>query len=195
MWIIIAYVVIPLIAGVIGFKCYRKCPADKIMVVFGGTPFGKGFSSRCIHGGGTFVWPLIQKFAFLDLNPMTLNVPLKDALTGKNEHVDAEAEFVIRISSDEDGMRNAADCLLDMSRGEIEKMAAKVIIGMFRLALASATVEEVMRNRMQMEFRILSMTRPELEKIGINLTRVTLNEYSVSGSENGEAAVTVENNV
>ena len=195
MWIIIAYVVIPLMAGVIGFKCYRKCPADKIMVVFGATPFGKGFSSRCIHGGGTFVWPLIQKFAFLDLNPMTLNVPLKDALTGKNEHVDAEAEFVIRISSDEDGMRNAADCLLDMPRGEIEKMAAKVIIGMFRLALASATVEEVMRNRMQMEFRILSMTRPELEKIGINLTRVTLNEYSVSGSENGEAAVTVENNV
>ena len=195
MWIIIAYVVIPLMAGVIGLKCYRKCPADKIMVVFGATPFGKGFSSRCIHGGGTFVWPLIQKFAFLDLNPMTLNVPLKDALTGKNEHVDAEAEFVIRISSDEDGMRNAADCLLDMSRGEIEKMAAKVIIGMFRLALASATVEEVMRNRMQMEFRILSMTRPELEKIGINLTRVTLNEYSVSGSENGEAAVTVENNV
>lgn len=195
MWIIIAYVVIPLMAGVIGFKCYRKCPADKILVVFGGTPSGKGFSSRCIHGGGTFVWPLIQKFAFLDLNPMTLNVPLKDALTGKNEYVDAEAEFVIRISSDEDGMRNAADCLLDMSRGEIEKMAAKVIIGMFRLALASATVEEVMRNRMQMEFRILSMTRPELEKIGINLTRVTLNEYSVSSSENGEAAVTVENNV
>lgn len=195
MWIIIAYVVIPLMAGVIGFKCYRTCPADKIMVVFGGTPFGKGFSSRCIHGGGTFVWPLIQKFAFLDLNPMTLNVPLKDALTGKNEYVDAEAEFVIRISSDEDGMRNAADCLLDMSRGEIEKMAAKVIIGMFRLTLASATVEEVMRNRMQMEFRILSMTRPELEKIGINLTRVTLNEYSVSSSENGEAAVTVENKV
>lgn len=195
MWIIIAYVVIPLMAGVIGFKCYRKCPADKIMVVFGVTPFGKGGASRCIHGGGTFVWPLIQRFAFLDLNPMTLNVPLKDALTGKNEHVDAEAEFVIRISSDEDGMRNAADCLLDMPRGEIEKMAANVIIGMFRLALASATVEEVMRNRMQMEFRILSMTRPELEKIGINLTRVTLNEYSVSGSENGEAAVTVENNV
>jgi len=38
---------------------YRRCPSDRILVVFGSV--GAGKASMCIHGGGKFVWPLIQR--------------------------------------------------------------------------------------------------------------------------------------
>ena len=53
---------------------YKRCPSDKILVIFG--KVGEGQSAECIHGGGTLVWPLIQDYAYLDLTPMTINIPL-----------------------------------------------------------------------------------------------------------------------
>jgi flotillin len=36
---------------------YKRCPSNKILVVYG--KVGKGRSAKCIHGGGTFVIPVI----------------------------------------------------------------------------------------------------------------------------------------
>ena len=46
---------------------YRRCPSDKVLVVYGTT--GNKGSAKCIHGGGTFVWPIIQDYAYLRLYP------------------------------------------------------------------------------------------------------------------------------
>ena len=43
---------------------YKRCPSDKILVIYGRTG---GTSAKCVHGGGAFIWPVIQDFAFLDL--------------------------------------------------------------------------------------------------------------------------------
>jgi uncharacterized membrane protein YqiK len=43
---------------------YRRCPSDKILVIYGKT--GQG-SANCIHGGAAFVWPVIQDYQYLDL--------------------------------------------------------------------------------------------------------------------------------
>ena len=36
-------------------KRYKRCPSDKILVIFGSV--GRDQASRCIHGGGALVWP------------------------------------------------------------------------------------------------------------------------------------------
>ena len=39
---------------------YKKCPADKVMVIYGNVGQNKDGSSRsakCIHGGASFIWP------------------------------------------------------------------------------------------------------------------------------------------
>ena len=61
-----------LVAIVIFFaQRYKRCPPDKVMVVYGRTDKGK--ASRTIHGGAALVWPLIQDYAFLSLNPITVS--------------------------------------------------------------------------------------------------------------------------
>ena len=56
-------------------KRYRRCPSDKVMVIYGKTGKNKSgsiSSARCIHGGAAFVWPVFQDYAFLDLKPISM---------------------------------------------------------------------------------------------------------------------------
>ena len=70
--IILISVIVVIIFGTIAalFSRYKKCPADKILVIYG--KVGKGSegairSARCVHGGASFIWPVIQSYEFLDL--------------------------------------------------------------------------------------------------------------------------------
>jgi len=76
--LIIVLVTLLLIIALFWASRYKRCPSDQILVVYG--KVGEGQSARCIHGGGTFVWPLIQDYAFMSLTPMTINIPLQNAL-------------------------------------------------------------------------------------------------------------------
>lgn len=64
---------------------YKRCPSDKILVIYGKTG---GSSAKCIHGGGSFVWPVIQDFAYLDLKPISIEANLTNALSRQNIRVD-----------------------------------------------------------------------------------------------------------
>ncbi len=60
------------------FQRYRRCPSNRVMVVYGkytGSPTG----TRCIHGGARFVLPLVQDYDFLSLEPIQIEIPLKGA--------------------------------------------------------------------------------------------------------------------
>ena len=88
--ILVAIVVIVLIlfATLIAILSrYRKCPSDKILVVYGkvGTDeFGNPRSAKCIHGGAAFIVPVIQSYQYLDLTPISMNVDLRNALSTQN---------------------------------------------------------------------------------------------------------------
>jgi hypothetical protein len=48
---------------------YKRCPSDKILVIYGKTG---GTSAKCVHGGGAFIWPVIQDYQYLDLKPISI---------------------------------------------------------------------------------------------------------------------------
>ena len=64
---------------------YKRCPANRVLVLSGRV--GGGESARCISGGGAFVWPVIQEYAYLSLEPIQIDIPLKDALSFENIRV------------------------------------------------------------------------------------------------------------
>ena len=66
---------------------YRKCPSDKVLVIYGkvsANPDGSPRAAKCIHGGAAFIWPVFQSFQYLDLTPMTINVDLKSFVSAKH---------------------------------------------------------------------------------------------------------------
>ncbi len=157
---------------------YRKCPSDKILVVYGFMLGDSSRSSKCIHGGGTFVWPLIQDYSYMSLTPMTINIPLSGALSQQNIRINVPSSFTVQISPDENIMGNAADCLLNQTAEAIEEMARNIIIGQLRLTVASLTIEEINGDRENFQSKIRTNVEPELNKIGLNLINVNITDIT-----------------
>ena len=78
------------------FSRYQKCPSDRILVIYGKT--SGGASSKCLHGGAAFVWPVVQAFEYLDLTPIPIDIPLEGALSKQNIRVNTPSTFTVGIS-------------------------------------------------------------------------------------------------
>src|SRR5262249_35070681 len=91
-------------------KRYKRCPSNRVLVIYGKA--ARGNAARCVHGGAAFVIPLIQDFAYLNLEPIQIEVPLKGALSIENIRVNVPSVFTVAIGTDSETMQNAAIRLL-----------------------------------------------------------------------------------
>ncbi len=173
----ISFLLIVIICVLIFFvNRYRKCPSNQILVVYG--MIGKGRSSKCLHGGGTFVWPVIQNYAYLSLTPMTIVIPLTGALSQQNIRINVPSSFTVQISPEEGIIENAADSLLLLSNDAIEDMARNIIIGQLRLTVASLTIEAINGDRENFQSKIMANVEPEINKIGLKLVNVNITDIT-----------------
>jgi len=155
---------------------YRRCPSNRILVVYGRT--SRGMSSKTLHGGGTFVWPVIQAYDYLSLDPIQIDVPLKGALSQENIRVNVPSFFTVAVGTDGETMQNAAVRLLGLSQSEIEKQALDIIFGQLRQVIASMTIESINRDRDVFLQSIQQNLEPELEKIGLVLINVNITDIT-----------------
>ena len=157
-------------------KLYRRCPSNKILVVYG--RMGGRKTVQCYHGGGTIVWPLIQGSAFLDLTPRNIHIPLKGALSHQNIRINVPSTFTVAVGITPDIMNNAAVRLLDLDHRGIESMATEIIIGQLRLTVASLRIEEINQDRERFLESIKKNIEPELHKIGLTLINVNITDIT-----------------
>ncbi len=169
-----------LIAVVVGFILimsliarYKRCPSDKILVVYGNTG---GSSAKCIHGGGAFIWPVIQDFAYLNLKPISIEANLTNALSGQNIRVDVPCRFTVGISTESESMNNAAERLLGLSSEQIQELASDILFGQLRLVIATMTIEEINSDRDKFLESISNNLENELKKIGLKLINVNVTD-------------------
>ena len=156
------------------FSRYKMCPSDKILIVYGNV--GAGRSAKCIHGGATFIMPIVQSYAFLDLNPINIDVPLKGALSSQNIRVDVPSSFIVGISTQPEIMQNAASRLLGRTRQDIRDLASEIIMGQMRVVIASLTIEEINADREKLIKGITGGVDVELHKVGLYLINANITD-------------------
>lgn len=152
---------------------YKRCPSDKILVIYGRTG---GSSAKCIHGGGAFIWPVIQDYAFLDLKPLSIEANLTNALSRQNIRVDVPCRFTIAISTEADNMNTAAERLLGLTAEQIQELAKDILFGQLRLVIATMTIEEINSDRDKFLENISKNVDSELKKIGLKLINVNVTD-------------------
>jgi len=173
--ILIAVLVLAVFGTFIGLMTrYKRCPADKVLVIYGKT--GTGRSSHCIHGGAAFVWPLFQDYQFLDLIPMSIEVNLRNALSKQNIRVDVPSRFTIGISTEAEVMQNAAERLLGLSQKQITDIASDILFGQLRLVIATMNIEEINSDRDKFLINVSKNVEAELSKIGLKLINVNVTD-------------------
>lgn len=156
------------------FSRYKMCPSDKILIVYG--KVGAGRSAKCLHGGATFVMPIIQNYAYMDLNPLNIDVPLKGALSSQNIRVDVPSSFIVGISTQPEIMQNAASRLLGRTRQDIRDLASEIIMGQMRVVIAALTIEEINADREKLIRGITGGVDVELHKVGLYLINANITD-------------------
>ena len=153
---------------------YKRCPSDKVLVIYGKT--GRDASAKCIHGGAAFIWPVFQSYQFLDLNPISIECNLTNALSKQNIRVDVPCRFTVGISTEPEVMTNAAERLLGLSQDEIRGIATDILFGQLRLVIATMDIEEINADRDKFLAAVSQNVEAELRKIGLKLINVNVTD-------------------
>jgi flotillin len=135
-----------------------------------------GSSAKCIHGGGTFIWPVIQDYAYLSLIPISIEANLTNALSRQNIRVDVPCRFTVGISTDIDSMNNAAERLLGLTSDQIQELARDILFGQLRLVIATMSIEEINSDRDKFLEYVSTNVEAELKKIGLKLINVNVTD-------------------
>lgn len=172
-------IIFALIMGIL--SRYRKCPSDKILVIYGkvgSDKNGQARSAKCVHGGAAFIMPIIQSYQFMDLTPISINVDLKNALSKQNIRVDVPSRFTVGISTEPGIMQNAAERLLGLRMNEIQELAKDIIFGQLRLVVATMEIEEINNDRDKFLVAVSNNVEIELKKIGLRLINVNVTDIN-----------------
>ncbi len=174
LYLILIIVVVLFVTFTAILARYKRCPSDKILVIYGKT--GRHGSAKCVHGGASFIWPVFQSFQFLDLTPISIECNLTNALSKQNIRVDVPCRFTVGISTEPDVMTNAAERLLGLSTDNIQSIATDILFGQLRLVIATMDIEEINADRDKFLASVSANVEAELRKIGLKLINVNVTD-------------------
>ena len=165
--ILVASVIILVGTAVYWASRYKKCPSNKILVVYGKVSGGK--VAKTLHGGGAFIWPIIQAYQYMSLEPIRLKLDLNGALAANNIGVNVPSTFSVALDTEPAMMNAAAVRLLGITQADIEELASEIILGQLRLVVAQMDIEEINKDGETFERNIRELVGKELRTVGLGL--------------------------
>jgi flotillin len=181
---LIAFVVGGLLAAFIIFALifaarYVKVGPNEVLIVSGmktKTPDGRVAGFRVKKGGGTFVWPVLEKAETLSLELMTIDVktPSVYAINGVPIRVDGVAQ--IKVKGEETAIRTAAEQFLSKTPHEIMQIAHQTLEGHLRAIIGKLTVEELYKDRDKFAQSVQNESATDFANMGLQIVSFTIKE-------------------
>lgn len=155
---------------------WKRCPPNRVLVIW--KQGDKSSSLKCVHTGGQFVWPVVQDFSYMQLEPLVIEIPLEGALSLNNIRVNVPSTFTVGIATDPVLMNNAAERLLMLNQQQIREQAQDIILGQLRLVIATLSIEEINKDREKFMGLINENVTQEINKIGLELINVNVRDIT-----------------
>jgi len=164
----IAVVVLLLLMVIIG-SMYRRVSPNRALIVYGSG------GTRIVTGGGKLVWPLFQSFQELSLELMSFDVaPEQDLYTSQGVAVNVEAVAQIKVRSDPDSIRTAAEQFLTKTQQERDGLIRLVMEGHLRGIVGLLTVEQIVKEPEMVAGRVRQTVADDLSKMGLEVVSFTI---------------------
>jgi len=174
--LLIAFAVIALGQVLFVLSRFRRCPSNRVMVIYGKT--GKG-SARCVHGGMVFVWPLFQAYDYLDLEPHSVATGLISGPSRDNVPVSVSINATAMISPEPGWVENAACRLLGLTRVEIKELVGGMLVSRARAAISDALADQLRQDPRGLRDRIGRFASEMLAVVGIALVDLDVHDLAV----------------
>lgn len=180
-YIISAVIIVLALITIIGVLTrYKKCPSDKILIVFGKagkTADGKTTPSKIIHGGGTFVWPIIQDYAFMSTTPTQISLETDWIRSGSLINVKMPVSLTVAIGAGDPAlMQAAATHLLSVEEKIKNQMITNYLLGGIRSIVANLEIEEINKDRDKFLNEAKKKIEPDLAKLGLKILALTCSD-------------------
>ena len=192
--IIAGIIVVLVILTLIGLMSrYRRCASDEILVVFGkagkksvtNPATGKSetvvLPSKIIHGGGTFVFPIIQDWKKMSLKPIQIQTSVI-GVSSQMIKVSIPVTLTTGIGTTDELMQNAASRFLTASPNEISEQIRDILIGEMRSLMATMTIEEINADRVKFLGKAKENIEAELNKVGFCI--ININNADITDDAN-----------
>ncbi|HEX8367419.1 MAG TPA: SPFH domain-containing protein [Pyrinomonadaceae bacterium] len=179
--VVVAVVVCLLIAMMLLSKNYIKVSPNQAAVISGRRrrlTDGSTVGYRQVRGGATLVIPFLEKVEFLDLNVITVPLATSRAYTSQGVPVSVKAVANVKIKGDDESLRAAAERFLGMPKDQFHGLIFQTLEGHLRAILGTLTVEEINNDRQSFAQKLTSEAAGDLEKMGIGLDALTIQEIS-----------------
>ncbi len=182
----IAIVVFIILVIVVMVLQYRKVGPNEALIISGGRkrsvtmPDGsrRRFGYRYRLGGGTFVWPGLEKVYVLPMDIIAVNISTPEVLTHGGVPIMAEASAQVKINSSDAAIHIAAEQFLGVGRDGIRDVAINVLEGKVREVIGTMTVEEIYRGRQDFSNRVIAAVHEDFERMGLIMLSFALKDIS-----------------
>ncbi|MBO4940431.1 MAG: flotillin family protein [Clostridia bacterium] len=163
------------------FLGYIKAPPDTAYIITG---IGK---RRILIGKAGWRMPFITRIDKLSLGVMQVDVKTSEAVP-TNEFINVTVDGVanIKISSDPELLKRAAESLLGKTRQEMVTLVTQVLEGNMREIVGSVGLKEMVQDRQGVAKKITENVVPDMEKLGIEVVNFNIQNFK-------DAAGTIEN--
>jgi len=179
--VVVVVVISLLIAMMLLSRNYIKVSPNQAAVISGRRrklTDGSTVGYRQVRGGATLVVPFLEKVEFLDLNVITVPLATSRAYTSQGVPVSVKAVANVKIKGDDSSLRAAAERFLGMPKDQFHGLIFQTLEGHLRAILGTLTVEEINNDRQSFAQKLTSEAAGDLEKMGIGLDALTIQEIS-----------------
>src|SRR5437773_4866897 len=182
--IAVVLIAVTLIIGIaVVLSRYTKVGPNEVLIVSGkkhryadpdGTVQTLGF--RIVKGGGTFIYPVLEKMDILSLELLTIDVQTPEVYTSKGVPVKVDGVAQIKIKGDDISIATAAEQFLSKSTDEIKNVAMQTLEGHLRAILGTMTVEEIYQNRDAFASKVQEVAAGDMANMGLSIVSFTIRD-------------------
>ena len=152
-------------------RLYRKAGPHEALVVYGFR------GTRVVIGHGTVIFPMVENYHELSLQLMSFDVaPQQDLYTVQGVAVTVEAVAQIKVKSDLESIRTAAEQFLTKSDQAREALIRLVMEGHLRGIIGQLSVEQIVKEPEMVGDHVRSTCAGDMSKMGLEVISFTIKE-------------------
>jgi flotillin len=133
---------------------------------------------KVVVGGGTLVFPLVNRVGKLKLTARQIGVQLTDAVTSQGIKVQVQGVATFKIGRDVESLRNAAERFLDAKPEQVDSIVKNVLEGSLRSIVGTLTIEELIRDRQKLLQQVQDAAKGDLATSGLQIDAFTIQSFS-----------------
>ncbi|MFZ5918687.1 MAG: SPFH domain-containing protein [Chloroflexota bacterium] len=181
--IVMGFFVLAVLAAFIASR-YKKVGPNQVLIISGrgsiienlvtGQKERVGF--RIVQGGGTIIWPVIERVDVLSLEVMTIEVTVNNVYTVQGVPVNVDGVAQVKVRGDDASIRTAAEQFLSMDRQQIMHVAHETLAGHLRAILGTMTVEGIYKDRDAFAQQVNEHSEVDLNKMGLSIVSFTIKD-------------------